>query len=329
MNEFLYIPHDRIKEFKHIKNCVYMFTSPSGKSYIGLTKNFYKRYNGHKKVSTDKNVVLNTKFYLACKKYGFENFKTYIICKDIDDRELLNFLEVLYIEKYKTQDSKYGYNICPGGEGAQLFGEANGMYGKKHTADARRKMKENCTKSLGELNGWHRSNRTEEELKARGQKAAKSFKENLEKLSTEELKEYKQQKSQKGKEAWENPTPAMQKCLDALRYWEYKTPEELVEIDKKKARKGTDNGRAKIFILESPTGEIFEIELNSNLRKFCEENNLIYRALEVVENKSKVVQYPKSSDTKFYSDENYKYKRLNTIGWKINSYRRKDYEINV
>ena len=171
--DYLEVQHVNYKDFKSIKNCVYRFISPSGKSYIGVTKNFYRRYTEHKREADrgTKNI-----FYCACKKYNFYNFKIYILKQDIEDEELLKFAEVLYIEKYKTQDSNYGYNMTPGGDGVQLFGENNGMYGKKHTNESKQKMKDNNKPMFGSDNAWHKSNRTEEELKERAQNVAESRK---------------------------------------------------------------------------------------------------------------------------------------------------------
>lgn len=53
---------------------IYKHTSPSGKSYIGITKQGKKRFgkdgNGYKK---------QRKFYNAIQKYGWDNFKHEII----------------------------------------------------------------------------------------------------------------------------------------------------------------------------------------------------------------------------------------------------------
>jgi len=324
----LELDHNNYKDFKSIKNCVYRFISPSGKSYIGMTKNFYKRYNdhrnGHKQPSRKK-----TKFYDACKKYDFKDFKIMILVKDIEDEELLKFGEVLYIDKFKSQDPEFGYNMTPGGDGVRLFGEENGMYGKKHKPESIQKMKDNNRKMIGPDNAWHSSNKSKEELSLRAFNATKARLDNISKLSEEELAEMLIKRCESSKNIWlDRDNPNLQKSLEALRYWEYKSQEELQEINEKKIRKGLDNGRAKIFILESPQGDVYEVYLDQGLKDFCENNNLVFRALFNNINKCEVL-YPGKHDTKFFNDEEYKYKRLNTIGWKIQSYRRKDYEINV
>lgn len=322
------LKHEGYKNFKNIKNCIYQFISPSNKSYIGLTKDFYSRYKGHRREGTREDNIKGNKFYCACRKHGFYNFKIFILEQNVEDYEMLKQLEISYIEKFKTTHYSYGYNMTPGGDGATLFGEDNGMYGKKHKSESIQKIKDNMTPQVGELNYWHKSNRTEEELKERGRKAAESYKSNREKLSDEEKEKLHIEKSNKIKNDWKNiENNNLQNSLDALRYWEYKSEEELVEINKKKAQKGIDNGRAKVFVLESPLGETFEVYLDIGLKQFCEEHNLVYRALSCAIDKG-YVEYPSKHDTKFYNDEKYKYNRLNTINWKIKVYRRKDYEIS-
>lgn len=44
--------------------------------------------------------------------------------------------------------------------------------------------------------------------------------------------------------------------------------------------------------------------------------------------KNGVVGEPTAQDN-MMSNEKYKYNRLNTVGWKITTHRRKDYEVNL
>lgn len=319
--------HEDYKSFKGINNCVYMLTSPSGKSYIGQTKNFFNRYIGHKREASKDIKQHRKKFYDACIKYGFLNFSITILAKDIDDLEILKFAEVLYIEKYKTNDNECGYNMTVGGDGASLVGKLNGMYGRKHTLESRQKMKDKCYKAFGTDNSWHKSNRTEVELKVRSLKAQESRKHNLSLLTDEERDELKLLKSERSKASWRNiENNLLANSLNSLRYWEYKSEEELAEINMKKAHKGIDNGRAKVFLLKSPQGEEFTVYLDSGLKDFCKKYSLTFRALMRVKNG--VVETPTRHDN-MMSDEKYKYNRLNTVGWKITTYRRKDYEVNL
>jgi group I intron endonuclease len=77
---------------------------PTGKKYIGQTRNEKKRKNNHLYSATY--TKENNKFYNAIRKYGWENFIYGII--DEYDLRLLDEKEIFYIEKYNTITE--GYN---------------------------------------------------------------------------------------------------------------------------------------------------------------------------------------------------------------------------
>ena len=101
---------------------IYMYTSPSGKMYIGKTTNEY-----HRKV-THRNQAKNPKdyFHRAMAKYGFDSFTYEVLfrTKSYDTNKLnyiLNTMEQYYIKKYGTTDPSIGYNLTIGGEGTKGF----------------------------------------------------------------------------------------------------------------------------------------------------------------------------------------------------------------
>lgn len=150
---------------------IYKHTSPSNKSYIGYTKNTMEiRYRGHCK-SAEKGS--DCRFHKAIRKYGKENFISEIIHDNILTIEEAKILEKKYIIEFNTLGrNSDGYNMTPGGDGVQLFGEENGMYGKKHKPESIQKMKDNSAPMIGSDNAWHSSNKTPEELKERANKTA-------------------------------------------------------------------------------------------------------------------------------------------------------------
>lgn len=90
--------------------CVYKHTSPSGKSYIGITgRNPSERWgangNGYKG---------QPKFYNAILKYGWDNITHEILFTGLTLKEALS-LEIASIEQYDTYIA--GYNSTRGGEG--------------------------------------------------------------------------------------------------------------------------------------------------------------------------------------------------------------------
>lgn len=93
-----------------------MYTSPSGKMYIGQTINEVSRKNQHR----TKTINQNTKFGKALRKYGFENFEYKVLIRFNPTifieklKRVLNKLEIRYIKLYDSV--RLGYNLMSGGD---------------------------------------------------------------------------------------------------------------------------------------------------------------------------------------------------------------------
>jgi len=114
---------------------IYCAILPSGKKYYGLSSNFEKRKEKHKK---DYKKIRKNYFYTAIRKYGFENIKWDIVETVNSDnlvqlRILLSEREKYWIKKDKTYLKEYGYNMTLGGDGA---------LGLKRSTETRLKMSE-------------------------------------------------------------------------------------------------------------------------------------------------------------------------------------------
>ena len=81
----------------------------NGKRYIGQTINPQQRKSAHISDSTH----IDTKFYRAVRKYGWDNFE-YEILAESEDRNELDKLEVDFIKSFNSIEN--GYNIRSGGE---------------------------------------------------------------------------------------------------------------------------------------------------------------------------------------------------------------------
>lgn len=96
---------------------IYKWTSPSGKSYIGQAVNLRRRKNDFlrfKDEYTSKGSAIDN----ARRKYNkVEDWKYEVL--EYAEKEQLNELEINYIKKYNTKDSKIGYNSTYGGDGAK------------------------------------------------------------------------------------------------------------------------------------------------------------------------------------------------------------------
>lgn len=96
---------------------VYMHIAPSGKRYIGITKqqpkSRWRGGSGYKR---------HTHFYNAIKKYGWDNIEHIVLYSNVS-KEFAIEKEIELISKYKCNDKRYGYNISNGGEGSASVSE--------------------------------------------------------------------------------------------------------------------------------------------------------------------------------------------------------------
>lgn len=109
---------------------IYMTTNlVNGMKYIGQ----------HKGDGTDNYLGSGDRLVMAVKKYGRENFERKILCF-AENKDELNQLEIEYILIYNAVESDKFYNIAYGGNINPRYGEDNGMFGRNHSEDSRRKM---------------------------------------------------------------------------------------------------------------------------------------------------------------------------------------------
>lgn len=90
---------------------VYMHKCPNNKVYIGITQQELKKRwnygNGYKGCKL---------FYKAIKKYGWNNIEHFVLYDKLSKKDAEK-KEIELIAKYKSNNQKYGYNICSGGNG--------------------------------------------------------------------------------------------------------------------------------------------------------------------------------------------------------------------
>ncbi len=118
--------------------------SVNQKSYIGFTQKDLKiRKKNHKYASKGKSLA---KFYAAIRKHGWENFAWEIIYQTPDKEHCLE-MEKHFIIEFDSINN--GYNIrCGGDLPPPLFAEKNGMFGRRHTEEAKTKMSKAASKRL-------------------------------------------------------------------------------------------------------------------------------------------------------------------------------------
>jgi len=128
---------------------IYKITSPSGKIYIGQSKNILYRWRYfYEKLHCKRQLHL----YNSLKKYGVTNHK-FEILKECLIEELNNF-EIYYISFYNSTNKLVGLNHREGGNGKIIceatrlkmrnnaLGNTN-MLGKKHSIETRKLISTN------------------------------------------------------------------------------------------------------------------------------------------------------------------------------------------
>lgn len=130
---------------------VYCHITPSGKRYIGITRQIpQKRWNN------GKGYYYNVHFNRAIQKYGWNNIRHEVIVENLTEEEACE-CEKKYIAKYNTTDPAHGYNLTSGGEiGYQLTDDCKNNLSKAHkkiNKDGRNKKrniggKSPCSKTI-------------------------------------------------------------------------------------------------------------------------------------------------------------------------------------
>ena len=89
---------------------VYIHLFPNGKNYVGITSQYpedrWRKGRGY---------IGQSLVYNAIKKYGWENIEHFIFASNLTGPEALN-MEKILIQKLKSNNRQYGYNITIGGE---------------------------------------------------------------------------------------------------------------------------------------------------------------------------------------------------------------------
>jgi group I intron endonuclease len=94
---------------------LYRLTSPSGKVYIGITKNAHKRWQQHA-LAADRGSKIT--IHAAIRKYGFDNFKKEILLTSTFS--YVKEMEVKAVAAFNCI-APNGYNLTKGGDGIVGF----------------------------------------------------------------------------------------------------------------------------------------------------------------------------------------------------------------
>lgn len=123
--------------------CVYMHTTPSGKKYVGISKN-----NAVKRWDCGRGYQGNTHFFNAIMKYGWININHEILYENLSEQEAKE-KEIELIKKYDLTNRTKGYNKSYGGDlGSKSLEKPVYMY-DKNTGEFLRSFK-----SANEAERW-------------------------------------------------------------------------------------------------------------------------------------------------------------------------------
>lgn len=145
------------------KYYVYCHTNKiNNKKYIGITMQKPSIRWG----SQGQGYIKCPKFWNAIQKYGWNNFEHEILFKNLSQKEASQ-KEAELIERYKTLDDNFGYNMTSGGERhyhfteevkqklrEQKIGEKNPQYGT-HRTEEEKEYLSNAMKEIGKNGGNH------------------------------------------------------------------------------------------------------------------------------------------------------------------------------
>ncbi len=158
-------------------NEIYKITNKvNGKIYIGLTiQGTRVRYLHHLYEARSNSTF---PIHRAIRKYGEENFEVEVIVS-VEAQEELKLLEKAYIQEYKANDRKFGYNMTEGGDGT--FGRLHSeetkekirqkAIGRKMSDDSKRRMSE--AHSRNKEQDWYKANKRRAALKSAESKKKK------------------------------------------------------------------------------------------------------------------------------------------------------------
>ena len=118
--------------------CVYKHVSPTGKIYIGMTKQ-----SPEKRWQNGLGYRTQERFYRAILKYGWGNFKHEIVKEHLSYEEA-ECLEKELITDTRSYDPKYGYNVEQGGNASKGWSdETREKFRKIHaTPEYKEKIRE-------------------------------------------------------------------------------------------------------------------------------------------------------------------------------------------
>ena len=137
----------------------------NNKKYIGQSVDIINRWRHHKNELNSK-VHFNDYLQKSWNKYGEDNFAFYVL--ELCDASQLDCREVYYIDLYETLCRDKGYNLTSGGTDNKTYSDetrrkiSNSLKGHAVSIESRIKISENHADVSGSKNGMYGRRHTDE-----------------------------------------------------------------------------------------------------------------------------------------------------------------------
>lgn len=137
----------------------------NNKKYVGQSVDIYNRWCHHKS-ELNNNVHFNDYLQKSWNKYGSENFRFYIL--EYCDIEQLDDREIYYISLYNTLNRTKGYNLTSGGTNGKVYSDetrakiSKALKGHAVSSESRAKIRKNHADISGSNNGMFGKRHSEE-----------------------------------------------------------------------------------------------------------------------------------------------------------------------
>ncbi len=137
----------------------------NNKKYIGQSVDISNRWRHHKS-ELNNNTHFNDYLQKSWNKYGEDSFHFYVL--EFCDADRLDDLEVYYIDLYKTLNRDKGYNLTSGGTNNKIYSDetririSNSLKGHEVSIESRIKISENHADVRGSNNGMYGRHHSEE-----------------------------------------------------------------------------------------------------------------------------------------------------------------------
>jgi group I intron endonuclease len=142
-----------------IIHSIYQFVNQNNnKVYIGYTSDWNRRLQDHQK----RYLTIDTAFYHALRKHGWESFTYEVIYQSLDKEHTHKVMEEHFIREYNSHiDNGHGYNMSYGGDGNNGYSAATRYKMGSSNRGKKRPLSEETKQKIGIANS--RQRRTEEQ----------------------------------------------------------------------------------------------------------------------------------------------------------------------